>query len=482
VIREKLSFTNFGYMDMEGTLIAGKYIVIRKLGEGASGQVYLVRHKDLSIRLALKILKSDFSEDPILLESFKREAEVLFRFSHEGCVQMRDFGALDDGSYFMATDFSEGGTLRDFLNRTGRLEVKYTLDILAKILDVLGAAHQLGIIHRDIKPENIMIERDYQGSDKIKVLDFGVAHLLSMEVAQSDEETLGAVGTPCYMSPEQALGKTQLDGRADIYAVGIVGYELLVGRVPFDGDDVLRILCQQVTQPPDPFPPGYFIPKSVERILFKALSKAREDRFQTAAKFRAEIDAILEQIKGEPDDIIAPVKMEGPKIKVMQVVSPAAAPMPAVKIEKEELGEPVEPKSTASPELIEEAAFIGEQTPPPSILVLDDDANLLNIVSHVLTNKGYSVFSASDVGSIHTHLFMNQVDLLITDVNMPKIDGVQVCKLFKKTLPSLKIILFSSIPERDIEKRAKECDADGFLSKNRPPNEWLNFIEEFLAK
>jgi serine/threonine protein kinase len=431
--------------------------------------------------LALKILKSDFSEDPVLLESFKREAEVLFRFSHEGCVQMRDFGALDDGGYFMATDFSEGGTLRDFLNRTGRLEVKYVLDLLAKILDVLGAAHQLGIIHRDIKPENIMIERDYQGSDKIKVLDFGVAHLLSMEIAQSDEEIFGAVGTPCYMSPEQALGETQLDGRADIYAVGILGYELLVGRVPFDGDDVLRILCQQVTQPPDPFPPGYFIPKSVERVVFKALSKAREDRFQTAAKFRAEILAILEQIKGETDDVVFSVKTEEPIIQVTQAAPPVTVQAPVVKNEKNESRELEGLKLSSSLDLIEDLAFV-EENVKPSILVLDDDANLLNIIAHILMNKGYSVFSASDVGSIHTYLFMNQVDLLVTDVNMPKIDGMQVCKLFKKTLPSLKIILFSSIPERDLEKRAKECDADGFLSKNRPPNEWLNFIEEFLAK
>jgi len=450
---------------MEGTLIAGKYIVIRKLGEGASGQVYLVRHKDLSIRLALKILKSDFSEDPVLLESFKREAEVLFRFSHEGCVQMRDFGAMEDGSYFMATDFSEGGTLRDFLDRTGRLDVRYTLDILAKILDVLGAAHQLGIIHRDIKPENIMIERDYQGTDKIKVLDFGVAHLLSMEIThQDDAETFGAVGTPCYMSPEQALGESQLDGRADIYAVGILGYELLVGRVPFDSDDLLRVLCQQVTQTPDPFPPGYFIPKSVERVIFKALSKAREDRFQTAAKFRAEILTVLEEIKEGSDLKVSLVKVEEASV---------------AKEVKQEFDKP-EDELPNNSEVLADSAVVEEKI-KPSILVLDDDVNLLNIITHILTSKGYSVFSASEVGSIHSYLFMNQVDLLITDVNMPKIDGIQVCKLFKKTLPLLKIILFSSIPERDLQKRAKECGADGFLSKNRSPNEWLIAIEEFLG-
>jgi serine/threonine protein kinase len=473
---------------MEGTLIAGKYIVIRKLGEGASGQVYLVRHKDLSIRLALKILRSDFSEDPVLLESFKREAEVLFRFSHEGCVQMRDFGALEDGSYFMATDFSEGGTLRDLLSRTGRLDVKYTLDILAKVLDVLGAAHQLGVIHRDIKPENIMIERDYQGSDKIKVLDFGVAHLLSMEVAVGDEESFGAVGTPAYMSPEQALGETQLDGRADIYAVGIMGYELLVGRAPFDGDDVLRVLCQQVTQPPDPFPPGYFIPKSVEKVIFKALSKAREDRYQTAAKFRSEILVILDQLKDDVEIGPSVVEAERPVIQARpQMDSPASVPAPVQQepVDKEKTGEYQQPEKhelSAMPEAQEDSFFTEEEETNPSILVLDDDTNLLNIISHILSAKGYSVFSSSDVGFIHTYLFMNRVDLLITDVNMPKLDGIQVCKLFKKTLPDLKIILFSSIPERDLEKKAKECGADGFLSKNRPPNEWLKAVEEYLAK
>jgi PleD family two-component response regulator len=252
--------------------------------------------------------------------------------------------------------------------------------------------------------------------------------------------------------------------------------------VPFDGDDVLRILCQQVTQPPDPFPPGYFIPKSVEKVIFKALSKAREDRFQTAAKFRSEILSILEQLKEGADDGTAPpVKIVQPSVPVAEVVSPAAAVAPVAKHEKEESRHAEEIFPPASSDLTEDSAFTEEEA-KPSILVLDDDTNLLNIITHILQAKGYSVFSASDVGSIHTYLFMNQVDLLITDVNMPKIDGMQVCKLFKKTLPSLKIILFSSIPERDLEKKAKECDADGFLSKNRPPNEWLKGIEEFLAK
>jgi serine/threonine protein kinase len=501
---------------MEGQLIAEKYVVIRKLGEGASGVVYLVSHKDLNIRLALKILKSDFSSDAGLLDLFKREAETLFRFSHEGCVQLRDFGKLNDGAYFMATDFSEGGTLRDLLQRTGRLEVQYTLHLLDKVLEVLGAAHDLGIVHRDIKPENVMIERDYRGRDKIKVLDFGVAHLLAMEVANNEDSdaNFGAAGTPCYMSPEQALGEKSLDGRVDIYSVGIMGYEMLIGRLPFDHEDLLQILCQQVTQPPEPFPSGFFIPQKVEELIQKSLAKAREDRFQNAGRFRAQIAEILKLYEqGVFDDQTiqtGPVQIGG-GVDLQQVVHGLQKDARASSINNlaDELSVPsgkasgsdtivrpnivrrrntnqdssvddVEPFDNDELESSDsDVTTVQDESSVASlnVMLLDDDQNLLNMMTHILTHGGMQVFAATDVGSIHTNLFMSDVQLLITDVNMPKIDGVKVCQLFKKTLPNLKILLFSNVPERELAKLTKEAGADGFISKQGSPKEWLESIQ-----
>lgn len=442
--------------------IAGKYFVERRLGEGGDGRVYLVRHKDLNIRLALKVLEANVSSDPTILEGFKREAEVLFRFSHEGCVQLRDFGSLPDGSYFMATDFCEGGTLRDLLQRTGRLDVRYAVTFLAKILDVLDAAHQLGIVHRDIKPENVMVERDFQGNDKIKVLDFGVAHLLEMEVSARAEEHFGVAGTPQYMSPEQALGEKNLDGRADVYSVGIMAYEMLVGKRPFDNDDLVQILCMQVTQAPEPFPEGFFIPEPVQRVIFKALSKDKSSRFHTAGKFKQALLAALEEVEAKTESIV--VAGRGPN----QIESDSSAP----KVEDQK----IEVSSL-------DAKQQGQQQVKGArkLVLLDDDQGLLNMAEHIFSHAGYKIYTARDIAQLHSFLYMNSADILLTDVNMPNMKGTKVCQLLKRGFPQLKVVLFSSIPERDLKKLALESNADGYLSKQKTPGEWLEYVGTLLG-
>jgi serine/threonine protein kinase len=438
--------------------IAGKYFVERRLGEGGDGRVYLVRHKDLNIRLALKVLEANVSSDPAILEGFKREAEVLFRFSHEGCVQLRDFGSLPDGSYFMATDFCEGGTLRDLLQRTGRLDVRYAVTFLAKILDVLDAAHQLGIVHRDIKPENVMVERDFQGNDKIKVLDFGVAHLLEMEVSARAEQQFGVAGTPQYMSPEQALGEKNLDGRADVYSVGIMAYEMLVGKRPFDNDDLVQILCMQVTQAPEPFPEGFFIPEPIQRVIFQALAKDKSNRFHTASRFKQALLAALEEVTA------APLAVADRDFK------------------DEAKGEPLDQSSEESPAVDERQDFAEKETQPSrKVVLLDDDQGLLNMANHIFSHAGYKIYTARDVAQLHSFLYVNSADILLTDVNMPNMKGTKVCQLLKRGFPQLKVVLFSSIPERDLKKLAQESNADGYLSKQKTPGEWLEYIGEILG-
>jgi serine/threonine protein kinase len=437
-----------------GSIVVGKYTVLRTLGEGASGEVYLVQHKDLGVRLALKILHVEASSNQSLVDGFKREAELLFKFSHQGCVQLRDFGRLEDGRYFMATDFCEGGTLRDLLLRTSRLDIGYALQIISQILDVADAAHDTGIIHRDIKPENIMILRSPKGEDQVKVLDFGVAQLLALSSSQPDSPV--SAGTPEYMSPEQALGSETIDGRADIYSIGVVAYELVQGSVPFSGEDDVQTLIKHVTQAPLGFQPFLKVPKLAEKIILKALAKDPLERHQTAGEFSQSIREFL-----------ATSTKSSTNIK-----NQASSTQNIAKATLQEDENQILRSTTNTSEV--------EETSKTKILLLDDDSNMLSILSHILEHAGYKVFTASHPSNIHNILFGESVELFITDVQMPALPGTKVCQLIKKSLPNLKVLLFSNIPERDLAKLVKESSANGYVSKNSSPQEWLYSIESTI--
>jgi serine/threonine protein kinase len=441
------------------SVIADKYIVKRKLGEGATGEVFLVEHRDLSIRLALKILHQTSGNDSKLTLAFKREAELLFRFSHDGCVQLRDFGCLKDGSYFMATDFCEGGTLRDLLLRTGRLSVNFALKILIQVLEVLAAAHRRGIIHRDIKPENIMIERSFEGHDTIKVLDFGLAQLLErqFETLHNDKSptdrcprSSGAAGTPEYMSPEQILGG-ELDGRVDIYSTGIMGYEMIVGHAPFEHEDILQLLILQATKVPNPFPKSLNIPKGIENLIFKALEKEPNNRYGTADDFLKSCN-----------DFISNNKVDLVTFKIPEVESTALVmkTIPGDQVNDQE----------------------GEQAKLPNrgVLILDDDPHFVEIIKYVLEHEGYAVYTASNPDSLHSYLFTYRVDLVLLDVHIPYICGAELCRLIKDTVPDVKIVLISNLSDRELASLAEKSLSDGFISKNNTPNQWVEEIEQII--
>jgi len=420
-------------------LIADKYEVITELGVGGTGSVLLVRHTDLGVHYALKLLNRDLSEDRRFIETFKQEAEVLLHFSHPGTTQLRDFGRTEDDLYYLAMDYCDGLPLKDVLEKDGPYPVKRGIEICIQILSVLEAAHIKGIIHRDIKPANIMIERDAAGVEQVRVLDFGTA-LLKKHMGESAEVV--AVGTPCYMSPEQAAGDGQLDHRSDIYAVGIVLYELLTGDVPYEGESIIQTLIMHLTQPPAPFAARYGIPHEVEGLVFRALSKKKEDRFESAAEFSKSCQAVLDKIKKD------------------------LTPSGAIDLNKKESKEIVAPQQSEKEQL--------------KILCLDDNEMILHILQHILEKEGYKVFTALDCSSIHSFLFQEKIDLLVSDVQMPGMPGTKICKLLKKTMQELKVVLFSNIPERELKKCSEENLADGWISKHTKPDEWLAKIKEII--
>ena len=421
-------------------VIAGKYRVIREIGEGSTGQVLLVEHLELNAKYALKLLDRSLSSDEKSIERFKREAEVLIRFTHPGSVQLRDFGKTEDGHYYMTMDFCDGKSLKALLEDRNSLSVSRVLELVIEVLDVLEAAHQFGIVHRDIKPENIVLEQTQNGSEIVRVLDFGIAKLKERDGLSLTITMEGAsIGTPQYMSPEQAAGEVDIDLRTDLYSLGIVMYELLSGQAPFIGRSVMHTLLLQLTQDPAPFPENLKIPQIVEEIILRALRKEKEKRFQTATEFK---DACQVALRDENINAVVAVK------------------------EHHSFGGKIEP--------FKEGSF--------NVLCLDDDPLIVNILDHLLSREGFSVRTATDWSVIHGYLFEQNVDLLISDVEMPGMKGSAICQLLKAATPKLKIILFSNIPERELEKLAKESRADAWISKGTVPSEWVKIIREVLQR
>lgn len=423
-------------------IIADKYQVERVLGEGTYGKVFLVQHRDLQIKYALKLLNRKLSEDEKFIQRFKREAEILIRFTHPGSVQLRDFGRTADGLYYMTTDFCAGRLLEALLSEQGWFPVLQALDVIIQILEVVEAAHTQGIIHRDLKPSHIMVESDADGHLVARVLDFGIAKIKeSLLQAEAKMTVEGfAIGTPEYMSPEQASGEANLDPRVDLYSCGVVLYELITGSVPFHGQTVLQTLLKHLTQPVPPFSERLGIPARVEQVVIKALGKERESRYQSAAEFKAACIALRTELRS------------------------AGVQHATFTAEKEVVPVAVEP------------AVEGQ-----ALLCLDDSEMILQIVRHIFEREGFKVFTETNFAQIHDVIFVKKVKLMLCDVQMPGLPGTKICQMLKQTTKDLKIILFSNIPERDLEKLANECQADGWLSKNSKPDEWLRRIQGLLA-
>jgi len=435
---------------MEGTFIAGKYKVIRSLGEGTYGEVFLVENIDLGVRFALKLLKATLIDQSQLVERFKREAEILLRLIHPSSVVLRDFGRTDGGRYYMATDFCQGVLLEDIISKRVPIGVPRVLKIMSQLLRALEAAHTLRIVHRDIKSANVMIEglaSDFSSLPEpddisVKVLDFGIAKLQEqLERNQSSTLEGVSIGTPVYMSPEQASGEGGLDHRVDLYAAGILMYELLSGEVPFLGETVIQTLLKHLTQPPPPFEESLGIPLEVEHIVVHALEKERERRFQTGAEFAAACEAAFSHLSHPESFAIS---------------------------EGETSAAPVAP--TTAP-----TASQGKK-----ILCLDDNEMILEIMRHLLEKEGYTVITANNFSVIHKPVFEDEVDLMLCDVQMPGLPGNKICQMLKQAKRDLKIALFSNIPERELQALARDSKADSWISKNAKPSEWLTAIRELL--
>jgi serine/threonine protein kinase len=277
----------------------GHYKILGLLGTGGMGEVYLAHDGKLGRKVALKLLPADFTLNQEWLDRFKQEARAASALNHPNILTIYEIGHYD-GRHCIATEFIEGKTLREVLNQS-KPSVSKTLDIAVQVASALGAAHQAGIVHRDIKPENIMLRRDGYA----KVLDFGLAKLTEQPTADGSAETVDkldtvpgvVMGTVKYMSPEQARG-VEVDGRSDIFSLGVVLYEMMTGRAPFEGETPSDLIASILKVEPPPltdFLPD--APPEAQLIIRKALSKERNERYQTVNDMLADLKRLKEDLE-----------------------------------------------------------------------------------------------------------------------------------------------------------------------------------------
>jgi eukaryotic-like serine/threonine-protein kinase len=328
-----------------GRLVAGRYRVIKPLGEGGMGQVYLAEHEAIEKKVALKVLRPEYSRKEDIVTRFQQEAISASRIKHPNVLDVFDFGKLDSGEAFLAMEFLEGHDLSDDLAKVSAMDPSRGLHIALQICRALAAAHARGVVHRDMKPDNVFLQRTGDGDEVVKIVDFGIAQLRTTEEAAKSQPTrrrltkTGMIfGTPEYMAPEQAGGR-HADLRVDVYAVGVILYEMFTGAVPFTGDSFMAVLTATMNQPPPPMRqmnPELKISPELEAVIMRALAKHPDQRFATMGELAT---ALVATPEGAP---FARPAMGSLADGRLSSYPPAGAPTAAY-------GSPVAPGTAVSP-------------------------------------------------------------------------------------------------------------------------------------
>lgn len=267
-----------------GSTFAKRYTIIEELGKGGMGHVYKARDMELSEKVALKLINPKIAADKKTIERFRNELKLARKIRHRNVCQMYDLNK-DNEKYYITMEYVPGEDLKSFIRRSRELSIKGAISIARQVCEGLMEAHKHGVVHRDLKPSNIMIDKD----GNVRIMDFGIARSLK------SKGLTGAgimIGTPEYLSPEQADGE-EIDGRSDIYSLGVILYEIVSGQLPFQGDTPLSLAVKhRIEKPGDPRTINPQIPERLSQIILKCLEKKKEDRYQTAEKLLEDLKSI----------------------------------------------------------------------------------------------------------------------------------------------------------------------------------------------
>ena len=295
--------------DLIGSVVADRYHIEKKLGEGGMGAVYLGEHVKMGRKSAIKVMTQSMASDPEAIARFNREAANAARINHPNVCAIYDFGETENGTIYLAMEFIEGESLSDMQRREGALELDRAAEILRQTGEALQAAHDLGIVHRDLKPDNIMVTRGRDGTDVVKVVDFGIAKAMTGEEGQKVTRTGLVVGTPEYMSPEQLSGDV-LDGRSDIYSLALVFFRMVTGALPFQAETSQETMIKRLTDDPlklSEVAPDAGWPPRLQGVMDRALERMPADRYESAALFARDA---LDSVRGAARPVVG-VDTEG---------------------------------------------------------------------------------------------------------------------------------------------------------------------------
>ncbi len=306
-----------------GKLIDNRIRLIRLLGEGGMGSVYEGENVRIGRRCAIKVLSVELSARPDAVKRFEREARASSRVEHPNIIAVSDLGRLENGRPYLVMEFVDGRRLDLVIRDEGPMPWDRGLPVLIQVADAVGFAHERGVVHRDIKPENILLVDQRGAKDFVKVVDFGLARIVERQEWDQVQTMHGAVfGTPEYMAPEQTRGE-RADTRSDVYALGVLMYELLTARAPFTGPSVLVMEGHQ-SQPPPPLPPGLPkpVPKGIEAVMYRCLQKERDARYQNGREVREALAQVRVELRnpGLPEETkrasgVVPVAAPGTAIQ-----------------------------------------------------------------------------------------------------------------------------------------------------------------------
>jgi tRNA A-37 threonylcarbamoyl transferase component Bud32 len=355
-----------------GTTLLGRYAITKKIGQGGMGAVYEASHTLIGKRVAVKVLLDKYAKKDQIVARLEQEARLASSIGHEHIIDITDFGTTADGRTFVVMEFLEGESLAECLSREGTLPESRILLIAQQVASALGAAHAKGVVHRDVKPENVFLLRR-KDKDFAKVVDFGISkNLRSTGEGGADSPRLTqtgmVLGTPLYMSPEQARGDDNLDHRIDIYALGVIMYELATGRVPFSGTNYLSVISQVLND--EPMRPRQIKPELTEEfeaVVLRALEKEKERRYQSTDEMLADINMLLEDPmrSTQRPRILAPVRKRmsrGGDLRVLAWIVGVAVVIAAVAFTVSKLMPAADDKKGAAAALPD--ARIGAVVPP----------------------------------------------------------------------------------------------------------------------
>jgi serine/threonine protein kinase len=308
--------------ELVGATLSGRYLITRKVGQGGMGAVYEATHMLIGKRVAVKVLLEKYARREAIVQRLEQEARLASSCQNEHIIDITDFGTTEDGRTFVVMEYLEGESMSECLARETRLPEQRILRIVSQAASALAAAHAKGIVHRDVKPENLFLLRR-KDQDFVKVVDFGISKSLRASDEAEEQPRLTqtgmVLGTPLYMSPEQARGDDELDARVDIYALGVIMYEAATGRVPFIGNNYLSVISQVLNE--EPRSPRELRPElseEFEAIVMRAMEKDRASRYASAQELLADLTALLD----DPTRSTERARITGPRRKAGRTRSP----------------------------------------------------------------------------------------------------------------------------------------------------------------